>query len=271
MRTIDPWTALGDPTRRRILARVAHRPSSVTTIAGELPVSRPAVSQHLQVLLQARLVDVRPQGAGADLRRAARRPRRAAPRAGDVLAARAHQLQAGHRGSPPERNREGARTMTVASSDAEAAEVRLDIVVDVPRERAFADFVERFDQIKPREYNLLAVDVEETVFEPRVGGHVYDRGVDGSECRWARVLAFEPPERFVISWDIDLRWQLETDPDRTSEVEVTFVELGPEQTRVDLVHRHLERHGDGWEGYREGLAADDGWPVFLERYRALTG
>lgn len=62
MRTTDPWTALADPTRRRILARVAHRPSSVTTIARELPVSRPAVSQHLQVLLQARLVDVRPQG-----------------------------------------------------------------------------------------------------------------------------------------------------------------------------------------------------------------
>ncbi len=60
------------------------------------------------------------------------------------------------------------------------------------------------------------------VFEPRVGGHVYDRGVDGSECRWARVLAFEPPRRLVISWDISLRWEIEHDPDRTSEIEVTF-------------------------------------------------
>lgn len=152
----------------------------------------------------------------------------------------------------------------------ETAEVRLDITVDVPRERAFRDFVEQFDKIKPREYNLLAVDIEETVFEPRVGGHVLDRGVDGSECRWARVLAFEPPERFVISWDIDVQWQLEADPDRTSEVEVTFEELGPEQTRVELVHRHLERHGEGWQRYREGLADEDGWPVFLQRFRALT-
>lgn len=152
----------------------------------------------------------------------------------------------------------------------ETAEVRLDITVDVPRERAFRDFVEQFDKIKPREYNLLAVDIEETVFEPRVGGHVLDRGVDGSECRWARVLAFEPPERFVISWDIDVQWQLEADPDRASEVEVTFEELGPEQTRVELVHRHLERHGEGWQRYREGLADEDGWPVFLQRFRALT-
>jgi DNA-binding transcriptional ArsR family regulator len=59
---VDPWAALGDPTRRGILARVATRPSSVTAIAAELPISRPAVSQHLQVLLQARLVDVRRQG-----------------------------------------------------------------------------------------------------------------------------------------------------------------------------------------------------------------
>lgn len=60
--TADPWYALGDPTRRRVFAHVAHRPASVTAIAHELPVSRPAVSQHLRVLLDARLVDVRQQG-----------------------------------------------------------------------------------------------------------------------------------------------------------------------------------------------------------------
>ena len=152
----------------------------------------------------------------------------------------------------------------------ERAALKLDVVVDVPRERAFADFVQQFDKIKPREYNLLTVDIEETVFEPRVGGHVYDRGVDGSECRWARVLEFEPPERFVISWDISTSWQLETDLSRTSEVEVRFVEVGPEQTRVELEHRNLERHGAGWQGYREGLAAEGGWPVFLERFRGVT-
>lgn len=148
--------------------------------------------------------------------------------------------------------------------------LRFEIVVDVPQRHAFAVFTEHFDQIKPREYNLMSADVAETVFEPRVGGHVYDRGVDGTECRWARVLAFEPPERFVISWDINTRWELETDLDRTSEVEVRFVSLGPQQTRVELCHRNLDRHGDGWGDYRTGLGAAGGWPIFLQRFADLT-
>ena len=60
--TADPWQALADPTRRRVFARVAGGPCSVTEIARDLPVSRPAVSQHLRVLLEARLVDVQQQG-----------------------------------------------------------------------------------------------------------------------------------------------------------------------------------------------------------------
>ncbi|ACQ82170.1 Activator of Hsp90 ATPase 1 family protein [Beutenbergia cavernae DSM 12333] len=148
--------------------------------------------------------------------------------------------------------------------------VQLDLVVDVPQDHAFRVFTEEFDQIKPRTYNLLASDIAETVFEPRVGGHVYDRAVDGAVCRWARVLAFDPPERFVITWDISATWQLETDLARTSEVEVRFVPLGTEQTRVELEHRHIDRHGDGWEGYRGALEGDDAWPLFLERFRALT-
>lgn len=146
--------------------------------------------------------------------------------------------------------------------------VQQEITVEVPRDRAFKVFTEQFDRIKPREYNMLPVDIEETVFEPRVGGHVYDRGVDGSVCRWARVLAFEPPERFVISWDISAQWQLETDHDRTSEVEVRFLPDGDRRTRVTLEHRHLDRHGEGWQDYRAGVAG--GWPVFLENFRIAT-
>jgi uncharacterized protein YndB with AHSA1/START domain len=116
---------------------------------------------------------------------------------------------------------------------------------------------------------MLGVDIAETVFEPRVGGSIYDRGVDGSECRWARVLAYEPPERVVFSWDIGPTWQIETDPGRTSEVEVRFVVESPERTRVELEHRHIDRHGDGWEGVREGVQADQGWPLYLQRYGDL--
>ena len=155
------------------------------------------------------------------------------------------------------------------STQAQATSVRSEIVVDAPIERAFAVFTEQFDRIKPREHNMLRVDIAETVFEPRVGGSIYDRGVDGSECRWARVLAYEPPERVVFSWDIGPTWQIETDPGRTSEVEVRFVVESPERTRVELEHRHIDRHGDGWEGVREGVQADQGWPLYLQRYGDL--
>ena len=128
-------------------------------------------------------------------------------------------------------------------------------------------FTEQFDQIKPREHNLLASEpIAQTVFETRVGGHVYDRGQNGSVCRWARVLAFEPPRRFVISWDISPTWQLVDDPSHASEVEVTFMPEGPNRTRVELEHRHLERHGEAWRAVCDGVGDQGGWPLYLQRY-----
>jgi uncharacterized protein YndB with AHSA1/START domain len=153
------------------------------------------------------------------------------------------------------------------STDTTDTAVRASITVQAPQERAFAVFTEQFDRIKPREHNLLAVDIAETVLEPRVGGRIYDRGVDGSECPWARILAYEPPDRIVFSWDISPHWQIETDHARTSEVEVRFLTETPERTRVEIAHRHIERHGPGWEGVRGGV--ETGWPQYLQRYADL--
>ena len=143
--------------------------------------------------------------------------------------------------------------------------VRTSIVVEAPIDRAFSVFTEEFGRFKPPEHNLLAVDIAETVFEAREGGHVYDRGVDGSECRWARVLAYDPPHRVVISWDISPQWQIE----KTSELEVRFVAESAERTRVQLEHRNLARHGAGWEGVRESVAGEEGWPLYLQRFAEL--
>ena len=156
------------------------------------------------------------------------------------------------------------------TTQVEDTTVRSEIVVDATADRAFRLFTERFDRIKPREDNLLAVDIAESVFEPRAGGRVYDRGVDGSECQWGRVLAFEPPERLVFSWDINPMWQLESDHVKTSEVEVRFIADGPTRTKVELEHRHLDRHGDGWEGMRAGVDGDQGWPLYFGRFAAPT-
>jgi uncharacterized protein YndB with AHSA1/START domain len=152
------------------------------------------------------------------------------------------------------------------TTQAQETSIKTDIVVDAPIDHAFRVFSERFDQIKPREHNMLQVDIAESVLEPRSGGRLYDRGIDGSECQWGRVLAYEPPARIVFTWDISPHWQIETDLDRASEVEVRFTEETPGRTRVTLEHRHLDRHGDGWQGLRDGVAGDQGWPLYLTRY-----
>ena len=152
------------------------------------------------------------------------------------------------------------------STQASDTAVRQSVVVDAPIERAFSVFTDDFGSFKPPDHNLLDAPIAETVFESHVGGHIYDRGVDGSECRWARVLVYEPPNRVVFSWDINTQWQIETDPDKTSEIEVRFTPESPERTRVELEHRNLDRHGDGWEGMREGVGGEGGWPLYLDRF-----
>ena len=154
-------------------------------------------------------------------------------------------------------------------TQATATSVHKAIVVEAPIDRAFRVFTEDFDRVKPREHNMLQVELAETVFEPRAGGRVYDRGIDGTECQWARVLAFEPPNRVVFSWDISPQWQIESDLGRTSEVEVRFIAESADRTRVELEHRNLDRHGDGWEGMRDAIGSEGGWPLYLERFGAL--
>lgn len=143
------------------------------------------------------------------------------------------------------------------------------IVVDAPIEEAFRSFTEDFGRFKPPEHNMLGVEIAETVFEARVGGHIYDRGVDGSEFRWARVLAYEPPHRVAFSWDIGPTWQIESDPEKTSEVEVRFTAEGPARTKVELEHSRLHHHGEGWEGLRGAVDSEGGWPLYLRRYADL--
>jgi len=140
------------------------------------------------------------------------------------------------------------------------------IVVDAPVETAFAVFTGDMASWWPPEHHIIQVPLESMVFEARAGGRIYDVGTDGSECPWARVLTYDPPNRVVFSWDISVAWQLETDPSKTSEVEVRFVPEGEHRTRVELEHRHLDRHGDGWEGVRDAVRSGGGWGMLLQRF-----
>ena len=154
------------------------------------------------------------------------------------------------------------------TTDTTTTAVHASITVDATAERAFEVFTEEIGTWWSPDHHILEAELAEMVFEPRVGGHVIDRGVDGSECRWARVLAYEPPTRFVISWDINLAWQIEEDPERTSEIEVRFVEQEPGKTQVSLEHRNLDRHGEGWEQMRVAVGSPEGWNGTLELFAA---
>ena len=251
------WAALADPTRRTIFERLIEHPRAVGDLARELPISRPAVSQHLKVLKDAGLVvdkragqqriyQVDPNGLAAlraELDRFWTK----------TLAAYKTVVEQPSQGEP-------------MKSQAESTTVRTSIVVEAPISRAFEVFTDDFGSFKPAEHNLLEVAIAETVFEPKVGGFLYDRGVDGSVCRWARVLAYEPPNRVLLSWDINPRWQVENDPVKTSEWEVRFIAEAPQRTRVEIEHRNLDRHGEGWQSVRDGVAGDRGWPLYLQRY-----
>jgi uncharacterized protein YndB with AHSA1/START domain len=149
---------------------------------------------------------------------------------------------------------------------APADSVHKSITVDAPIDRAFHVFTQEMASWWPPEHHILDATLGEMVFEPHAGGDIYDVGTDGSKCRWARVLEYDPPNLVVFSWDIDLQWQIETDPDRTSEVAITFTPDGENRTRVDLEHRNLDRHGDGWEKMRDAVGSPDGWGVGLGRF-----
>ncbi len=152
------------------------------------------------------------------------------------------------------------------STQATTTSVQSSIDVQAPIERAFQVFTEDIGSWWPPDHHILEAELDEMVFEPRVGGNVYDRGTDGSECRWARVLAYDPPHRFVISWDISLDWKVETDPAKTSEIEVRFTSEGPDRTHVELEHRNLDRHGEGWERMRDAVGSEGGWPRGLQAF-----
>jgi uncharacterized protein YndB with AHSA1/START domain len=154
------------------------------------------------------------------------------------------------------------------TTQAAGTSVRSQVVVEAGIDRAFSVFTEGIGSWWHPEHHILRAELAEMVFEPRVGGHIIDRGTDGSECRWSRVLAYEPPQRVCFSWDISLSWELETDPEKTSEVEVRFVAVAPDRTRVELEHRNIERHGEGWEQMRDAVGSPLGWDGGLERLAA---
>jgi uncharacterized protein YndB with AHSA1/START domain/uncharacterized damage-inducible protein DinB len=140
------------------------------------------------------------------------------------------------------------------------------VTVKASAERAFAVFTEGFDTWWPRAHHIGKQPLVKAVIEPRVGGRCFGREADGTECDWGRVLAWEPPHRFVLAWQIDPTWQYEPDLTKASEVEIRFTPEAGGMTRVDLEHRNFERHGEGAGLIRTGVDGPNGWGDLLQLY-----
>src|SRR5262245_5441462 len=132
----------------------------------------------------------------------------------------------------------------IKQSEATSLSVHKSVTVRASQARAFSLFTKGFNTWWPREHKLGDADLAAAVLEPRVGGRWSERVGDGSECVWGSVLAYERPGRVVLSWRLQGDWTVDADPARASEIEVRFIAEGPDRIRVELEHRHIERHRD---------------------------
>lgn len=148
------------------------------------------------------------------------------------------------------------------------APVRKSLLVKANREKSFAAFTGGIGRWWPRSKSIGSAPQTDVVLEPRVGGRWYERGADGSECEWGKVLEWEPPSRVLLAWQIGADWKF--DATLVTEVEVTFTALASGETRVDLEHRYLERLGEGAERARAAFDSEDGWGGVLRDFGEMV-
>jgi uncharacterized protein YndB with AHSA1/START domain len=147
------------------------------------------------------------------------------------------------------------------------APVRKSVRVEAALAHAFEVFTAGMGNWWPRQMKIVNAPLKTVVVEPRVGGRWYERGEDGVEANLGTILAWEPPNRVVMSWEINQHWQ----PDAAvrAEVEVKFIADGPDVTIVEVEHRKLEELGaEAGASVRERV--DRGWPRVLEHFKAAV-
>jgi uncharacterized protein YndB with AHSA1/START domain len=144
------------------------------------------------------------------------------------------------------------------------APVRKSLRVNAAPERAFEVFTAGLGRWWPLDHGIGKTPRKAVAMKTRLGGRWYELAEDGTETNVGRIVVWEPPRRFVMSWDINSQWK----PDTTvsSEVEVQFIPDGANATRVELEHRKFERMGaEGGEKMRKDV--DGGWPGLLELFK----
>jgi uncharacterized protein YndB with AHSA1/START domain/uncharacterized damage-inducible protein DinB len=155
--------------------------------------------------------------------------------------------------------------MTMTTEQTTAVQKSVTVKADV--EHAFNVFTAGFDTWWPRSHHIGKKPLQKAVIEPRVGGRCVGREADGNECQWGTVMAWEPPRRLVVAWHIAANFQVvDLDPSRSSEVEIRFTPEPGGMTRVDLEHRHLDRHGSDADKLRTAVAGPGGWGGLLQMF-----
>jgi hypothetical protein len=144
------------------------------------------------------------------------------------------------------------------------APVSTSITVAVPQARAFEFFTAGFNDWWPMDSHHIGEGEATAFLEPREGGRWFERNETGAESDWGYVIAWEPPGRVVLAWQLDADW--EYDAGLVTEVEIRFTPEGENATRVELEHRHLERIGERAAEVREAGGSANGWTGLLKGY-----
>jgi len=153
--------------------------------------------------------------------------------------------------------------MTTMAEHDTTSPLQKSITVRASAERAFQVFTSEFDSWWPRSHHIGKSPMKRAIIEGHAGGRCYTEQEDGPDCPWGTVLEWDPPRRFVFSWMITPEYGYEPDPAKASEVEVCFTPIEGGQTRVDLEHRHFERHGAGGAKMRASVDTEGGWGTLL--------
>jgi uncharacterized protein YndB with AHSA1/START domain len=232
------------------MGRLAAGPLDVGGIAAGMPVGRSAVSMHLGVLKASGLVDDRAVGN----RRIYHLEPEGLRRLRDHLDWHwERSLTAYQRAAEVQAKEQG---MTEEQEIVVPKSVR----VRAPLAVAFEVFVGQ-EWWPVDTHHLAEPHGREVVLEPFAGGRWYERAADGTETDWGTVLAWQPPYRLLLTWQVSAQWMYEEDPGRGSEIEVTFTPESPHETRVDFTHRHIERYGPQAERMRRILDGKGGEPL----------
>jgi DNA-binding transcriptional ArsR family regulator/uncharacterized protein YndB with AHSA1/START domain len=240
-----------------VFERLRNGPSPVGRLAEGLPVSRPAVSQHLKVLKEAGLVSEEQEGT--------RRIYRIDPHGLGQLRAWLDQFWEmaldAFKGRGRKIGQRGARQMTKTVSIAPVKKV---LTVNAAQAHAFDVFTAGIDRWWPKSHSLGRTPMVKSVVEMRLGGRWYTVHEDGEECVVGHIRTWEPPHRLVVSWEVNSQWR--PDPAVASEVEVTFFAEGVKVTRVELEHRKFEALG-AESGEKMRGDVNGGWPGILELFK----